>query len=373
MRIGMVADARDITSGGILKVAPLDSEGQIAQTTIDVVYLSPNIGAGQGLFTIPGEGSMVMYEDAGDSLLRLARHAQHSDTPYKWVFVGALTADLIQRRGESSVSNDKNDADEGNDTQRDPYGRDPFKDNIILDGGIPEAGNVYADNFLPQQDIWKHKCGHKFVMSHKITANGRHDNSTLLQNASGKKIHLDDGLPELKMDRITITDEHKNRIVIRTGGDNPDSCEVHTIRNQSYTTERGNQHLIIMPASKGDSRRENMGAGDMHDVVAKGMYRQEVEKDILRISHNGNVEERADTGDIRYTATEGAITIDAGEGITLECGGSTIVMTPTSITMNSPTVNITGAAGDALISSISLTGHTHSGVESGGSSTGGPQ
>jgi phage baseplate assembly protein gpV len=366
MRVGIVIDTRDITSAGILKVSPIDSDGQVSQTPIDVVYLSPNVGGGQGLFTIPGDGSYIMYEDAGDSLLRLAKHAQHSDTPYKWVFAGCLTSNLIQRRGESSLSDDKNDADEGNDTQRDPYGRDPFVDNIIIDSGVPEAGNVYADNFLPQQDVWKHKSGHKFVMSHKITDNGRHDNSMLLQNASGKKILIDDGPPDLKMDRITITDEHKNRIVIRTGGDNPDSSTIHTIRNQDYTTEKGSQRMTVMPASKGHQRRDQMGEGDMMDFVAKGNYRMSVEKNILRISHNGNIEERADTGDMNYTASQGAIEIEAANSITLTCGGSTITMTPASIDITSAIINLNGitqvTGGTTTIATgVVLDTHMHTG------------
>tara|TARA_R110000824_G_scaffold35687_3_gene111590 strand:- start:14780 stop:15931 length:1152 start_codon:yes stop_codon:yes gene_type:complete len=340
LRLGIVVDTKDITSAGIIKVMPVDSKGQLARTAIPVVYLSMNIGAGQGIFSMPGNGTVIMYEDASNALKHLNAFEQSTDIPYKWVYVGSLTSQMIQRRGQSSVSDDKNDADEGNDTQKDYLQRDPFKNSIILDSGVPEAGLVYADNFLPQQDVWKHKCGHKFIMSHKITGKGRHDNSLLLQAASGKKIHIDDGPAQMRMDRITITDEHKNRIVIRTGGDNPDSSTIHTIRNQDYTTEKGSQVMTVMPASKGPMRRDQLGTGDMKDFVAKGNYNLLVEKDILRVSLKGDIKEQADTGNIDYNATVGEIRIEAGTAITLTCGASVITMTPASIVIDSPSFTV---------------------------------
>ena len=119
MRIGIIASTRDITSGGIIKVQPLDSNGQVADSTIDVVWLSMNVGAGQGIFSMPGVGTMVMFTRATEALGSLNNHLRNSDNPYEWVFIGALTSQNIQRRGESSASDDKNNADEGNDTQKD--------------------------------------------------------------------------------------------------------------------------------------------------------------------------------------------------------------------------------------------------------------
>ena len=356
MRIGIIASTRDITSGGIIKVQPLDSNGQLADSTVDVVWLSMNVGAGQGIFSMPGVGTMVMFTRATEALGSLNNHLRNSDNPYEWVFVGALTSQNIQRRGESSVSDDKNNADEGNDTQKDHLQRDPLVKNIIVDSGVPEAGLVYADNHLPQQDVWKHKCGHKYVMSHKITDKGRHDNSILLQTAIGKKLHIDDGPAETKMDRITITDEHQNRIIIRTGGDNPDSSTIHTIRNQDYTTEKGSQVMTIMPGASEKSlmRRDQLGAGNMEDFVAQADYRLTVEKNILRISHNGDIEERADTGSIAYNSTLAAISLEAATSITLTCGASTITMTPAAIAIDSPTVTISGMKAAILSSSLDI-------------------
>ena len=314
---------------------------------------------------MPGKGTVVMFTKAVDALKSLGQFLQGADVPYEWVYVGAVTSQTVQRRGESSVSDDKNDADESNDTQKDYLQRSPFDKGVIIDSGIPEAGLVYADNFLPQQDIWKHKCGHKFVMSHKITNKGRHDNSILLQTAIGKKLHIDDGPADMKMDRITITDEHKNRLVIRTGGDNPDSSTIHTIRNQDYTTEKGSQYMTIMPASKGRMQRDQLGAGDMRDFVAKANYRLTAEKDILRISHKGDIEERADTGDIAYNSSQGNIFIEASKSISLTCGGSTIVMTPDSIAIDSTNISITGTDSVSIEApSLALAGTMDASIDS---------
>ena len=350
----------DITSGGIIKVAPLDSLGQLASSTIDVMWLSMNVGAGQGIFSMPGVGTMIMYTRAAEALTALNALLKTSDTPYEWVYIGALPSQNIQRRGMSSISDDKNNTDECNDTQKDFLQRDPFMNNVIVDLGIPQAANIYADNFLPQQDIWKHKCGHKFVMSNKITDKGRHDKSMLLQTPLGKKVHIDDGPASEKMDRITITDEHKNRLVIRTGGSNPDSSTIHTIRNQDYTTERGSQVMKIMPAAPKESlmRRDQLGAGDMLDNVAQANYRLTAEKNILRISYNGDIEERADTGSIAYNSTLAAISLEAATSITLTCGASTITMTPAAIVIDAPQVTISGASASILSTSLGITSIT---------------
>ena len=37
---------------------------------------------------------------------------------------------------------------------------------------------MYAENGIPQQDIFKSKHGHKLILSHKITETGVNDNGT---------------------------------------------------------------------------------------------------------------------------------------------------------------------------------------------------
>ncbi len=68
--------------------------------------------------------------------------------------------------------------------------------------------------------------------------------------------------------------------------------------------------------------------------------------------------------------------------MTLNLDGTVELDADTTITVNSPTTNWTGdinvtgtvtATTDVVGGGISLNSHTHSGVQSGGSSTGGPQ
>ena len=115
--------------------------------------------------------------------------------------------------------------------------------------------------------------------------------------------------------------------------------------------------MTIMPGATEKSlmRRDQLGAGNMEDFVAQADYRLTAEKNILRVSHNGDIEERADTGDIRYTSSDGnigidasdnisvdagkSITIEAQDSITLTCGASVILITPGSITITSAKVD----------------------------------
>ncbi len=62
--------------------------------------------------------------------------------------------------------------------------------------------------------------------------------------------------------------------------------------------------------------------------------------------------------------------------VKIEARGNITVESPQSITITTPVVQINGrlnVSGDVTSAGISLSGHTHSGVEPGGGSTGGPQ
>lgn len=66
------------------------------------------------------------------------------------------------------------------------------------------------------------------------------------------------------------------------------------------------------------------------------------------------------------------ILFDDGTIVKNDAGAVTINATK-SITINAPTVNITGSSGDVVVNGISLVNHTHGGVMPGGGSTGKPQ
>lgn len=78
----------------------------------------------------------------------------------------------------------------------------------------------------------------------------------------------------------------------------------------------------------------------------------------------------------------GNATGNIGGDATIDVGGTTTLTSGGDVNITAPTVNITGdvtvtgtvtAQGDVIGAGISLSGHIHSGVESGGSNTGGPQ
>ena len=114
--------------------------------------------------------------------------------------------------------------------------------------------------------------------------------------------------------------------------------------------------MTIMPGASEKSlmRRDQLGAGNMEDFVAQADYRLTAEKNILRISHNGDIEERADTGSIAYNSTLAAISLEAATSITLTCGASTITMTPGTIAIHSPTVTISGSKAAIMSSSLDI-------------------
>ena len=184
-------------------------------------------------------------------------------------------------------ANSREDADDANATQKDSYGRGPTDSGVLIDTGVPDSGSVYADNGLPQQDIWKTRNGHKFVMSHKITK-ARHNNSILYQTAGGKFLRLDDGPPELAMDRITLSDEKKNRFQIITGGVRPNMALLETRQDQEFTSLEGAQYQTVVTGS-GDQIRDNMGKGDIRDHVHQANHITTAYVDINRTSHTGDI------------------------------------------------------------------------------------
>lgn len=77
----------------------------------------------------------------------------------------------------------------------------------------------------------------------------------------------------------------------------------------------------------------------------------------------------------KVVLTRDGIVVNTPQTLTATCGGDVTIKAP-KITLDAPDIYATGnihASGDVKACNISLNSHTHSGVESGGSSTGGPQ
>lgn len=373
--LAQVIDTRDPMEGGSLVLRPLTPVGGAGQDTITASMCAPNTGGDQGFTSIPGTGSYVLFVDVHAMCQgsELETNLQH-----KYVWLGALATQTMLTQNQSIVANDALNADDYDSTQKDYLARDPQTKGLLVAHGTPEEGMLYDSDSQPRKSIWKFLSGHKIVMAKLVDAVlGRNENSLRVQTAGGKYLRLDDGPAQMHMDRITIRDENKNRLEIRTGGDRPNSFLLETGQDHEFTTLRGCQHMTIMGASNGDQIRDNLGTGDVRDHVHQGNYRLTAYKDINRTSHTGDITELCEKGDITYKTGTGDINIysaagmdvDAGDSITVDsptdikltCGASTIVMTPASIVITSPNVSIVGGTGDAFINGISLVTHKHLG------------
>lgn len=371
IKVGRVVDTRDDSAGGKLTIAPLDSNGDESGSTIQAVASSPNIGDGHGFLSVPGPGSLVIYVEAPPIRYNKIR------VPVQYFWLGAIALPMLQTMGRSSLSHDKNDADESNNTQKDPLARTPSDSKHIYDSGIPEGQLMYSDNDLPQKDIWKHKKGHKIIMSHKITDKGTHDTGILVQSSSGKHIHINDGHPDAGAnDRIKICDEKvsneggPNMFEIISGGDKADTAWLKTERDQTHISHKGNQLHEIAKGS-GSQRRENKGSGDIVDKAYKGQHITEAENGIRRTTSKGDIIEVCRDGDITYAAEDGNVTVEASDKVTVEasdeivlkCGQSTITLSPLLVKITSPTIDLNGliaTGGDATTAGgIGLGTHIH--------------
>jgi len=363
-KLGRVVDTSDDTAGGKLTIAPLDSNGDESGTTIQAVASSPNIGDGHGFLSVPGPGSLVIYVEAPPIRINKVR------VPVQYIWLGAVALPMLQTMGRASLSHDKNDADESNNTQKDPLARTPSDSKHIYDSGIPEGQLVYSDNDLPQKDMWKHKKGHKIIMSHKITDKGTHDTGILVQSSSGKHIHINDGHPEAGAhDRIKICDEKvsneggPNMFEIISGGEKADTAWLKTERDQTHISHKGNQLHEIAKGS-GSQRRDNRGSGDIVDKAYKGQHIIEAENGIRRTASKGGIIEVSRDGDISYIAEDGTVIAEASNQIVLTCGGSTITLSPALVQINAPLINLNGltitSTGEAITAGgIGLGTHIH--------------
>ena len=364
IKVGRVVDTRDYNGGGKLKILPLDSNGDESTSVIQAVPASPNIGDGHGFLSVPGPGSLVIYIEAPAIKLNKVR------VPVKYIWLGAIALPVLQTLGQASMSHDKNDTDETNNTQKDYLNRPPGESKHTYDAGIPEGQSIYADNNLPQKDMWKHKKGHKIVMSHKITDKGTHDTGILAQSAAGKHIHINDGHPGAGAhDRIVISDEKvsneggPNKFEIISGGEEKDIARLRTERDQVHISHKGNQLHEIAKGS-GSQRRDNRGAGDIVDKAYKGQHIIEAEKGLRRTSTTEGIIEVAKDGNIEYRADNGTLVARSPSKVELVCGGSKVTLSPQIVQINSPLINLNGLTitptGDAITAGgIGLGTHIH--------------
>ena len=370
--VGKVVSTTDFLQAGNLHIKSFTPLGDPSDDVITASMCSPNVGGDQGIISIPGPGSVVLFVDV-QSLSSADITFQH-----KYVWLGALATQTVITKNQSVVANDALNPDDYCNEQKDPHARHPSDSGLLVGGGTPDEGTMYNSDGNPQKSIWKFLSGHKIVLSRLVDAVlGRNDNSLLVQSAGGKHLRLDDGPPELGMDRISLRDENQNRLEIRAGGTRPNSSLLETGQDQEFNSLRGCQHMTIMADSTGDQVRENIGTGNIEDRAHQGNHDITAYVDINRTSLTGDITHICEEGDITFQTQMGDInleaaadidmdagknvTIDAPVGITFTCGESTITMSEDSIDITSPTITINGVKGDAVINGISLVTHQHIG------------
>jgi len=318
--IGRVISTKDTLYEGSLLIKPFIPLGDPSDDVITASMCSPNTGGDQGITSIPGPGSVVLFLDVQS----LAGEDSGVTFRHKYVWLGALATQTLMTKNQSVVANDAMNPDDFCNEQKDPYARHPMNSGVLVGTGNPEEGTIYNSDGYPQKSIWKFLSGHKIVLSRLVDAVlGRNDNSLLVQSAGGKHLRLDDGPPELGMDRISLRDENQNRFEIRAGGSRPNSSLLETGQDQEFNSLRGCQHMTIMAGSNGDQVRENIGTGNIEDIAHQGNHAITAYVDINRTSLTGDITHICEKGDI-----------------TLICGESTITMTQTSIDLTSPLITI---------------------------------
>jgi len=358
--LGQVVDTRDPLESGSLVIKPLTPLGNAQDDSITAAMCSMSTGGDQGFTCIPGPGSYVLFVDV-ESLCATEEAASAIGLQHKYVWLTAIATQTMMTKNQSIVANSASNADDYCNEQKDYLARDPQNSGLLVGTGTPEEGAIYNSEGQPQKTVWKFLSGHKIVMSRLVDGVlGRNENNLNIQTAGGKYLKMDDGPPELSMDRITLRDENKNRLEIRTGGLRPNSSLLETGQDQEYTTLRGCQHMTIMEGSTGSQLRDNIGKGNIEDHAHQANHVTTAYVDIKRTSHTGDITEICEQGDITYQTDTGninvyaatdldvdagqSITIDAPGSITLTCGLSKISMTPVSVTIDSPLINLNAPA-----------------------------
>jgi len=140
----------------------------------------------------------------------------------------------------------------------------------------------------------------------------------------------------------------ENNDVLKVGFDKKDAGDqtIDIYNNRTTTIEQGNEKLQV----KVGNRETLVDTGNDTHVVKTGNRETTVTtgNDTHTIStgnrevtvSKGNDTLTVTTGNMTVTVTAGTCKITAGTAIELICGGSSIKMTPSSIAIESPTINI---------------------------------
>tara|TARA_R110002020_G_scaffold204561_2_gene408789 strand:- start:2371 stop:3309 length:939 start_codon:yes stop_codon:yes gene_type:complete len=192
----------------------------------------------------------------------------------------------------------------------------------IVRSTLPESEKAYYGSDVNQKVLLKSTVGHKLELSEKVLnleGNINHqEDYALLTTNSNKHIKLDAGVGP-GMDRIIISDENDNRIVIKAGDDGdtpgPNSMVIECQGNMHLNSKSGEMVLNVEKDSTSKIQIINDGAGDINVEARQGDVNVGAAKGDINLSAKGTVQIDAEQ-DINLDASND-ISINAGNQMTL--------------------------------------------------------
>ena len=232
---------------------------------------------------------------------------------------------------------------------------------IVVRSTLPEAERVYALDKTPTKTVMKNLVGHKLELAETIfeTSNGElvQDDYAMLTTNTDKYIKLDAGVGPT-MDRIIITDEKDNRIVIKTGDDGdtdpgwgPESITIECTGNMHLLSKTGEMDIRVHPESSSDITVHNEGKGDITVRCEQSNIFVFAEKDVVVQSEN-----------VRVKTTK-SVYVDAGENVEVTSKGDASVIAEGNVDVTSnkavsvvakDTLSLTSTSAPVTITSPSL-------------------
>lgn len=287
--LGIVTQTLDTEKAGRIKV----DSGIFPDGPQECDYVSPIGGAGYGFFAVPGIGATVLI----------------GKTPNQNFWLGCLYAagqrDLPNTKTQPYILGEatqlpKNEVmDNGEPTPTTPE----------VGYGVPNESDVYRDNYLPDSFVLKHPKGHGLTMSDKNTPE-RQINEIKLKSGGNKRVILSDAPAAAGGGNILLIDENSNQVRITSDG------YMGVTDNSIITSVGGNVEV--------DTKSGSIS----HTISNKSI-------------HNFSIDNLG-SGNVDLTAHNGHITLNAESGISLQCGSCSIEVSPDKITINGPTVQMTG-------------------------------
>jgi hypothetical protein len=203
-----------------------------------------------------------------------------------------------------------------------------FETGFKTENPNPEADKSYYGSDILEKVLLKSSIGHKLELSEKVltlTDGIKHDEDyALLTTNTGKHIKLDAGVGP-GMDRIIISDENDNRIVIKAGDDGdtpgPNSMVIECQGNMHLNSKSGEMVLNVEKDSTSKIQIINDGTGDIN-VEAR----------------HGDVYLGA-VSDINLSAS-GTVNVHAEQDINLDANNNVNITAGTQMTLTSPSIDL---------------------------------